>query len=178
MSSTLGPGMPQTSTLSPRAWVEFRSRIGNRKCSAHMAWCLAGVLEALIHGDIPRARARTCLGLLQLDQTSIDRGSWALSSELSLEQAPPMATLSTHAPPSVMEGEPPFSKLLDPRWSDIAIGHLRDQEEYLSKRRNIGKFSATTKDKETEETANVWDPKKRAKAKPKAKAQAAEAKQE
>lgn len=95
-----------------------------------MAWCLAGILEALIDGDIHdgdihRARARACLGL-QLDQTSVDRGSWTLSAELSLEQGPPLTILATYQPPNVLDGNFPFSRLLGPRWSDIAIGHLRN----------------------------------------------------
>lgn len=85
-SQTLGPGL-QPQGLNARAWVEFRSRISNYKTSAHASWATAGILDSLIAGDIPRARARCGLLLLQLDQASIDRGSWGLASELSLDSA-------------------------------------------------------------------------------------------
>ena len=77
-SQTLGPGQAPRG-LNARAWVEFRSRIGNYKTSAHSSWSAAGVLDSLISGDIPKARARCALLLLQLDQASIDRGKLELS---------------------------------------------------------------------------------------------------
>ena len=113
-SQTLGPGQLPVG-LNARSWVEFRSRIGNYKATAFSAWSAAGILNALIDGNIAKARARTCLLLLMLDQASIDRGNWSMCAELSLENPPPFASLSTHQGPSLQDGEQPFSRLLDPR---------------------------------------------------------------
>jgi len=41
--------------------------------------------------------------------------------------------------PSIIDGESPYSKLLDPRWSEIALAHLRDTEDYLTKRRGLNR---------------------------------------
>ena len=156
-SQTLTPGQPSPQLCS-RAWVEHRSKIGHWKTAAHTAWSAAGALDALVRGDVSGCRARLCLLLLMLDQTACDRGSWALSSELSLEAGPPMAVLSQHSPPAVSEGELPFSKLLDPRWAEIAMSHLRETEDFVSKRQKLGK-------KDAGDNAGEQKPKSKAKAK-------------
>ena len=170
-SQTLGPG--QTAhNMNARSWVEFRSKIGNFKTSAHCAWSAAGILDAIIAGDVARARARAALLLLMLDQCSIDHGSWVLASELPLEGTPPFASLASHRLPVVTDGELPYSKLLDPRWAEISLSHLRDQDEYLNRRRNVGKVFSATSSRSTAEEGLTSDaePKRRAKQKAKAKA--------
>ncbi len=138
LSRTIAPGMPMTE-LCARAWVEHRSRIGSYRASAHAAWAAAGILDDLIRDSPKAARAKASLLLLQLDQAAIDKGNWTLAGELSLETAPPLASLSQHVGPSIADGESPYSRLLDPRWSEIALAHLRDTEDYLAKRRGLNK---------------------------------------
>ena len=162
-SMTLGPGQ-QPLGLNARAWVEYRSRISNYKTSAHASWGIAGVLDSLIAGDASKARARCCLMLLQLDQASIDRGNWAFASDLSMEGLPPFSALANHQGPSLADGEQPFSRLLDSRWAEITLGFLREQDDYVVRRRNIGKlFPLKGKEGDLEDP----DPKKKAKAKAK-----------
>ena len=156
-SQTITPGQPAHS-LCARAWVEHRSRIGHWKTPAFCAWTVSGALDKLIKGDTAGCRARLCLMLLMLDQTACDRGSWALSAELSLESSPPMSVLSQHVPPSVSDGEQPFSRLLDPRWAEVAMAHVKETEEFVTKRLKLGK-------KDQGESA---DPKPKPKGKPKA----------
>ena len=115
-------------------------------------------MDKLIKGDVAGCRARLGLLLLMLDQTACDRGNWSLSSELSLESPPPMAVLSQHVPPAVADGEQPFSRLLDPRWAEVAMSHIRETEDFVTKRMKLGK-------KEGSEQAE-------ARPKPKAKAKA------
>ncbi|CAJ1375191.1 unnamed protein product [Effrenium voratum] len=166
-SQTLPPGC-QPRGLSARAWVEFRSRIGSYKSSAYSSWCIAGILDSLLANNVPQARARACLGLLQIDQASVDQGSWTLAAELSLEQGPPLTAMSQHVPPDVMQGDSPFSKLLDARWAEVSISHLRDQDEYLTKRRNIGRSTG----KPAEESGSL-SPDAKKKSRPGAKPKAA-----
>ena len=176
-SQTLGPGqLPQG--LNARSWVEFRSRIGNFKTPAHCSWSAAGILDSLIAGDVPKARARCGLLLLQLDQASIDRGGWGLASELSLEGLPPYSALANHTAPLVSEGEQPFSRLLDARWAEISLQFLKDQDDYLQRRKNIGRMTsaAPTKTKDSEEIDSAEAPRRRPK--PKAKAKAASSQQD
>ena len=170
-AQTLPPGqLPRG--LSAPAWVEFRSKITAYKASAYSAWSLSGVLDSLIAGNVAQARARACLGLLQIDQACIDRGSYVLAAELGLEIGPPLTALSQHVPPDVQQGESPFSRLLDSRWAEIALGHLRDQEEYLSRRRSVGRPQSQKTD--AGDDTSTSPPKRRPKAKPKAQSQGAE----
>lgn len=164
-STVQGPGVPPA-TLSARGWVEYRSRIGSYRTAAYCAWSAGGILDDLIQGRPAHARAKAALLLLQLDQTAIDRGSWTLSSELALEQGPPFSTLSTHTLPLVGEGESPYSRLLDGRWAEICLSHLRDAEDFISKRKALGK---KTEDVDKEKGDSKADRINKAKAKAKAK---------
>jgi len=163
-SHTLQPGLDLPS-FTARGWVEHRSTIGPFKAVAHSAWGVSGILDQLRKGNVAGARARCCLLLLQLDQSCVDRGSWGLSADLSLEALPPFNSLSQHQPPSLQNGELPFSKLLDPRWAELALSHLKDQDDYVARRRNLGK-----KSQNDPEDAEVPSPKKAPKYRAKAKA--------
>ena len=161
-SSTLGPHMTMPA-MSSRAWVEHRSRIGSYRALAHAAWGISGALDCITRGEVAGARARLNILLMQLDQSAVDRGNWYLASELSLESPPPMSVLEQHRPPNTLEGESPYSKLLDARWAEVSLSHLREQEDFINRRKNLGKATA----KKEEEDA---DPKKKARPRPKQKA--------
>ena len=137
---TMTPGQPAP-RLCARAWLEHRAKIGAYRTSAQAAWSACGALDSLIGGDIAGARARICLLILMLDQAAVDRGSWVLAAELGLEQGPPMAVLGGHHPPSIADGDPPYSRLLDARWAEVAVAHIRETDEYLVKRGKLGKRS-------------------------------------
>lgn len=63
-----------------------------------------------------------------------------------------------------------FSKLLDARWAEIALAYLKDQDEYLVRRKNISRMAAPIpKSKDQEEDVDS-ERKKRQRAKAKAKA--------
>ena len=167
-SQTLAPGMP-AQAFNARAWVEFRSRIGNYKAAAFGAWSAAGILDALVDGDTARARARAALLLLVFDQAAVDRGSYVLAGEMTLEGLPPFSALGSHNAPSLADGEQPFSKILDPRWGDICLSHLKEQDDYVQRRSNIGKYQKKG-DKDSHDPPDA-EAKRRAKPKPKPKPQ-------
>ena len=162
-SRTITPGMPRVE-FSARAWVEHRSKISAHKTAAFSAWSAAGILDDLVAGNAMGARARASLLLLQLDQMSVDRGSWTLASELALESAPPLSTMAQHVPPAIQDGEAPYSKLLDPRWSEVALAHLNETDNYLAKRKTVGRKAYEDQPSSAQPSA-----KPKPKAKPKAK---------
>ena len=166
-SQTLGPGV-SSPAFSVRAWMEHRSRISAFKSAAYGAWGVAGALDCLIQGNAAGARARLAVLMLQFDQASIDQGNWYLAAELGLETGPPFASLEQHKPPSVAMGESPYSRILDGRWAEVALSHLKEQEDFLSKRKGLGKPAST---KETEEDSSA-SPRRRPRPKAKAKAAA------
>ena len=138
VSQTLQPGLALP-PFTARGWVEHRSKIGPYKAVAHASWGVAGILDQLRKGNTSGARARCCLMLLQLDQSCVDKGSWSLASDLSLELPPPFTSLSQHQAPAVHEGDLPYSKLLDARWAELTLAHLKDQDDYIARRKNLGK---------------------------------------
>ena len=94
---------------------------------------------------------------------------YTMCGELSLENPPPFSSLSTHQGPSLQDGELPFSRLLDPRIAEVVLGHMKDQDDYVTRRRNVGRFNKPGKETEDSETEKA----KKAKARAKAKASAA-----
>lgn len=170
-SLTLGPGMTAKG-LNARAWVEFRSKVGNYRTSVYSSWSVAGILDSLIAGNVAKARARACVLLLMLDQSSIDKGNWTMAGELSLEPPPPFSSYAQHQAPSIQDGESPFSKLLDPRWAELAMTHLKDTEDYITKRRALAR-PINPKGKEgMGEESNDADVRRKPKQKPKSRAAA------
>ena len=168
---TMPPGMTSRS-VNARSWVEFRSRITSHKTSAYASWGVAGILDSLIAGDYKKARARSAVLLMCLVQAAVDSGSWALAGEISLEPAPPFMSLSAHRPPAVADGESPYSRLLDARWAEVSLAHLKETDEYLLKRRNVGRNYKAAATGSTDDAAEA-DPKKRPRPKAKPKAQPA-----
>lgn len=150
-SQTLVPGM-QSHAVSVRSWMAHHSRIGSHRALAHTAWAAAGALDALIATQPQVARARLAVLMMQFDQVAIDGGSWYLAAELGLEQGPPLTVLEQHKTPNVQAGESPYSRILDPRWAEISLTHLREQEEFLSRRKNLGKPNFKKDDAEDSES--------------------------
>ena len=158
--------------MSARAWVEHRSRITSHKTGAFASWGVAGILDSLISGDLRKGRARAAVLLMCLDQASIDAGSRTLAAEIFLEPPPPFASLSLHRAPQISDGELPFSRLFDSRWAEVSLAHLKETDDYLVKRKAVGKFQKPMKDGSRDEAADA-DSKKRPRAKAKQKGQPA-----
>ena len=97
---------------------------------------MAGILDCLINSNPAEARARAALMLLQADQVALDKGSWTLASEASLELAPPFHSFASHA--AVDASDQPLSRLFEPRWAEIMLHHLRDTEDYVERKRKLG----------------------------------------
>ena len=66
--------------------MEHRSRIGSFRATAHCGWGVAGILDALMLGKIPLARAKAALLLMQIDQSCVDKGSWATRAHVPLQE--------------------------------------------------------------------------------------------
>lgn len=67
------------------------------------------------------ARAKAALGVAPLD---VDKGSWLVAGELSLEDAPSFSSFAAHRP--LNQRESPQTKLVDERWLEIILAKLRD----------------------------------------------------
>lgn len=121
--------------VTSRAWLELRSRVQGYQTPVRYLWGIAGAHDALVAGAPEEARARLALLLAMGDQHSIDRGNWMVAAELSLEEGPPMASFNGHTLPT--EAEPPFSKLVDPRWMDLVLHRLASYDTLNEKKKKL-----------------------------------------
>eukprot|EP00438_Fugacium_kawagutii_P016224 Skav219446 [mRNA] locus=scaffold3864:6368:24252:+ [translate_table: standard] len=125
----------QAVPVSARAWLELRSRVQGYATPVRLLWGVAGILDSLRIGNHAEARARACLILAQGDQLSIDRGSWLVAGELSLEEAPPMASFNAHTLPG--DTEAPYTRLIDGRWFDLFLQKLQDYDALTEKKKKL-----------------------------------------
>ena len=121
--------------LTARAWLEMRSKVQNFQTPVRLLWGIAGALDCLIQQRPEEARARLGLLLAMGDQLSIDRGSWLLAAEISLEDPPPLSSFSHHVLPQ--DNEAPYTKLVDGRWIDLFLQKLNDYENLADKKRKL-----------------------------------------
>ena len=128
------PGASAMPTTS-RGWVEHRSRILHYPSTIRMAWCLAGVHDALKSNNIALARAKAALGLAAVDQASLDGGSWSLAQELLLENAPPYQAFQNKKTPDTSEQV--ATRLIEERFLEVALWRLKDRDSYLESRRRL-----------------------------------------
>ena len=143
--SGVQPGL-QSSTVSARGWVEYRSRISAYPSSIRAAWAIAGIWDCLRQNKYEEARARAGLAVAQIDQQSCDRGNWLLAAELALEPAPPAHSFQNHVPPE--SWEIPHSKLIDPRWIELMLAKLKDWADYQEKKQKLNSPAPNPRPKE------------------------------
>ncbi|CAE7845424.1 unnamed protein product [Symbiodinium microadriaticum] len=119
------PGVGVAQQTSARAWLEHRSRVG--PFAMNLAWSAAGALDALKAGLVEQARARLNVMLMVIDQMSVDRGSWTLAQELTLDLPPPVQAFKLREHASSSSAGQAYSRLLDSRWAEVSLTHLREQ---------------------------------------------------
>ncbi len=129
------PGAGQMTTSS-RAWLEHRSRLMHYPSTIRFGWAIAGIHDALKEGRTEEARARCCLTLAAIDQSSIDNGSWTLAQEVMLEQAAPYESFSGRRSPALSEH--PSSRLLDERLLEVVVWRIKDRDQYIESRKRLG----------------------------------------
>lgn len=102
-------------------------------------WALCGIWDALRDNNVSLARARVALSVAQLDQQAVDRGSWLVAGEISLEDPPPYSSFSTHR--GVEPWESPHSRLLDERWLELILSKLKDIADFQEKKLKLSSNS-------------------------------------
>ena len=132
------PGASQTSVTS-RAWVEHRSRIGHYPSTIRAAWLIAGVHDSLRQQDVEQARARCCLALAAIDQSAVDGGSWTLAQEYLLELPPPYGSFAQRRP--IDPSEQQATRLIDDRFLEIMMWRLRDRDNFHESKKRLNAAS-------------------------------------
>ena len=120
-----------------RGWLEHRSRLGYFPNTIRWGWAVAGILDALRDKKEAEARARAGLLLAALDQSAVDGGSWLLAQEVLLEPYPPFSAFGRRT--GLDQLESPQSRLLDPRWMELFIHKVKEQDAYGEVRKKLGR---------------------------------------
>ena len=157
------PGLPLGGGTI-RGWLESRSRIQNYVGHIRWSWAVGGIWQALVEGKHQEARARAALLVAASDQAAVDNGSWLVSQVAMLEPPAPFHAFVNHQPPSHQELQ--HSALLDSRWMELFISHIREMDNYQESKRKLGKPYNPNKEKETPDKP---DPRPKPKAKVKSK---------
>ncbi|CAE7837456.1 DNAJ1, partial [Symbiodinium sp. CCMP2592] len=162
--ASVSPGVAVPGQTSARAWAEHRSRVSAYPSSVCFGdatpkwavWLMAGALDCLRTDRPAQARARLNLGLMIFDQMSIDHGSFVMAGELALEVPPPIQSFRQHEGHATGQV---YSRLLDPRWAEVAIGHLKEQAEFPEKRAKLGRQNQPQPPSDTQPDAEEAAPK-------------------
>lgn len=162
------PGEP-FGTATVRGWLTSRSRLQNFTSHVRWSWQVAGVWDSLIRGSHEEARARCAVLIAAADQAAIDSGNWIMANVSLLEAPPPYQAFSSHTSPTPQELQ--HSSLLDPRWVEVFLGHIKEQDSYQESKRKLGKGGGKA-DRDTTERGGAGDPKPGPKKTPKKKAAA------
>ena len=142
-------GAPEESPGSPsrsgtfRGWAEHRSRIPNIPTTVRTVWGICGALDALRANKVSEAKARLILLLGQIDQLAVDRGQAILSSEGSLEDAPPFSSFGKHLPPDIDESQ--HTKLWPATWAEAFMWKIKELDDFVERRQKLGKRGQWTK---------------------------------
>lgn len=129
-----------------RGWLESRSRIQNYVGHIRWSWAVGGIWQALIEGRHQEARARAALLVAASDQAAVDNGSWLISQVAMLEAPAPFHAFVNHQPPSHQDLQ--HSVLLDARWMELFISHIREMDSYQESKKKLGKPNVVNKEKE------------------------------
>ncbi|CAE7224208.1 Ap1g1 [Symbiodinium sp. CCMP2456] len=131
---TTAPGLDGVK-MTARSWLEHRSRVQQYAGPVRWGWQTATALDALLSGNQEECKARLCLMLCALDQSSLDAGNWLLAQEMHLEPGPPLSSFGKHKPPD--PGEEHRTRIMDARWVSVLMGRLRERESYQEARKKL-----------------------------------------
>eukprot|EP00438_Fugacium_kawagutii_P024606 Skav200074 [mRNA] locus=scaffold838:451933:457558:- [translate_table: standard] len=146
--------------FSARGWAEHRSKIQGYPRTARAAWAVAGIYDALRCNSVDEAKTRCLLLLAQFEQESLDRGSFVLAQEFSLEPSCPISSSTSaqrpcgspaiHGRDSAVEvaavdpGAPKIDSLANP--FDLAEAILNGAPAAIPDSRNVPGYNASSID--------------------------------
>ncbi|CAE7829808.1 unnamed protein product [Symbiodinium sp. CCMP2592] len=166
------PGAPE-GRATARAWLQARSRVQNYTNHVRWMWQLAGIWDCLMQQRTEEARARVALLMGAGEQSSIDAGNWLVSTVSLLEGPPPYQQFAHHSAPAAHELQ--HSALYDPRWFELFLWQLKEQESFQEARRKLGQRRPGTPGDGRKDESEKGDKAQKAGAKGKAKAKATSA---
>lgn len=112
-----------------------REQVQGAKLHGPRSMVLAGCWDLGLPDE--RAAGASCALLLSAaDQSSIDGGSWLLAQQVLMESPPPYHSFATHQNRSIHERQ--HTALLDSRWLDLLLHHVKELDSYQEAKRRLG----------------------------------------
>ena len=144
--------------------------LGSKPEAAFRLTLLPGIIDSLQTKKEDEALARALVGLAAIEQLSLDRGSWTIAEPMLLEEPAPMASFTGRQLPT--GSELPFTRLFDSRAVDALVGQVKDIDDYLERRKKLGKRGSSSGNTAKEEADEGEKPKPQGGGKGKGKAKA------
>ena len=106
-----------------RAYMAQETPFGSYKTLTYLGFVLAQAFDWLMEGEgnLDRVKCLLALACAAVDQVALDGGSWVLASHLLNLPEPPRAYTSRN---TLQHSQSPFSKLVDPRWTEAIMGYV------------------------------------------------------
>ena len=127
----------QDSRATSRAWLEYRSNLGHYPTTTRLAWCIAGIWDALRSQRPEEARARAALAIACVDQQALDGGAWTLAEQFSLEGPPPLASFANRRHQGLEHSDIYHSRIFESRWAELCLHKVRELEQHLEAKRKL-----------------------------------------
>ena len=127
----------QDSRATSRAWLEYRSNLGHYPTTTRLAWCIAGIWNALRSQRPDEARARAALAIACVDQQALDGGAWTLAEQFSLEGPPPLASFANRRHSGLEHSDTYHSRIFESRWAELCLHKVRELEQHLEAKRKL-----------------------------------------
>ena len=96
-------------------------------------WILGHAFDALLSGNVQKAKEHIALLVCSLEQASMDSGSWDIAFLLSLSEDPPLQVFQDRMTMTHSQGRP-FSPLAPNPWCAVVLAYLKEIEILSSKK--------------------------------------------
>ena len=118
--------------ISMTSYLERYGGYRGKQEQGMLMWLLAHCMDSAAAGDYHRLKEHLAITVACLEQASQD-GNWSVAYVLSLLEEPPVQMFSDRSQAVTALGRP-FSPLVPPTWSAIALSYMKEVELLTNKK--------------------------------------------
>ena len=141
MHRRLHPSRPMPSTESEAAeagvsMLTYLERFGGYRQYREyglVQWILGHAFDAILQGNVTKAKEHLALLICSIEQATLDNGSWDIAFLLSLSEDPPLQVFQDRMTMIHSQGRP-FSPLAPSPWCAVVLSFLKELEVLQNKK--------------------------------------------